>query len=115
MSPSKTSLRKLVAANPSSSMLPASFSFKYFLRTSALIIRPLSSRRTLSSPLRGAGDRAACAWLPAAAPAAEYPTLKEVARYTRAANQERLATDAIERLAEQKLLKRLLHGRTVSR
>jgi len=34
-----------------------------------------------------------------------HTTLKEVARYTRAANQERLAADAVDMLAEQKTLK----------
>jgi integrase len=34
-----------------------------------------------------------------------HTTLKEVARYTRAANQERLAADAIDMLAEQKMFK----------
>jgi hypothetical protein len=31
-----------------------------------------------------------------------HTTLKEIARYTRAANQERLAADAVDMLAEQK-------------
>jgi integrase len=34
-----------------------------------------------------------------------HTTLKEVARYTRAANQERLAADAVARLTEQTTLK----------
>ena len=34
-----------------------------------------------------------------------HTTLKEVARYTRAANQERLAADAVARLIEQKAVK----------
>jgi integrase len=34
-----------------------------------------------------------------------HTTLKEVARYTRAANQERLAADAVDMLTEQKAVK----------
>jgi hypothetical protein len=34
-----------------------------------------------------------------------HTTLKEVARYTRAANQERLAADAVDMLTEQKAAK----------
>jgi hypothetical protein len=34
-----------------------------------------------------------------------HTTLKEIARYTRAANQERLAADAVDMLAEQKTFK----------
>lgn len=35
-----------------------------------------------------------------------HTTLKEVARYTRAANQERLAADAVDMLTEQKAAKK---------
>jgi hypothetical protein len=36
-----------------------------------------------------------------------HTTLKEVARYTRAANQERLAADAVDMLTERKAAKKV--------